>query len=495
MQLGMIGLGRMGGNIVRRLMKHGHSTVVYDKDPKAVAALAADGAAGTSTLEDFVDRLERPRTAWVMLPAGKITEATIEALAKLMQPGDVIIDGGNTFWQDDVRRGAALKAKGIHYVDVGTSGGVWGIERGYCMMIGGDKAVVDRLDPIFACLAPGIGDIPHTPGREGRDPRIEQGYIHAGPVGAGHFVKMIHNGIEYGLMQAYAEGFDILKNANSEALLSEHRFDLDIADIAEVWRRGSVIPSWLLDLTASALAENQSLDNYSGFVEDSGEGRWTVNAAIDEAVAERLLECVTCIEADPKDPSSFDHLKAQLERLEAARATGGNRLFYLATPPGAFAPIARELGRVGLLKEQDGAWRRLVVEKPFGTDLASAKALNSELQKLMDEHQIYRIDHYLGKETVQNILVLRFANGMFEPIWNRNHIDHIQITVDEKLGVGHRGSFYDSTGALRDMLPNHLFQLLSLVAMEPPAKFDAHAVRSEKAEVLAAIQAQSEAEA
>ena len=192
-----------------------------------------------------------------MLPAGKITEATIDALAKLMEPGDVIIDGGNTFWQDDVRRGKALKERGIHYIDVGTSGGVWGIERGYCMMIGGDKAVVDRLDPIFAALAPGIGDIPRTAGRDGRDPRIEQGYIHAGPVGAGHFVKMVHNGIEYGLMQAYAEGFDILKNANIEALPAEHRFDLDIADIAEVWRRGSVIPSWLLDLTASALAKNR----------------------------------------------------------------------------------------------------------------------------------------------------------------------------------------------------------------------------------------------
>ena len=279
MQLGMIGLGRMGGNIVRRLMRSGHQAVVYDKDPKAVAGLAADGATASNALEDFVTRLAKPRTAWVMLPAGKITEATIETLAKLMQTGDVIIDGGNTFWQDD----------GIHYVDVGTSGGVWGIERGYCMMIGGDKAVVDRLDPIFAALAPGIGDIPRTPGREGRDARIEQGYIHAGPVGAGHFVKMIHNGIEYGLMQAYAEGFDILKNANSEALPSEHRFDLDIADIAEAWRRGSVIPSWLLDLTASALAENRSLDNYSGFVEDSGEGRWTVNAAIDEAVPAEVL--------------------------------------------------------------------------------------------------------------------------------------------------------------------------------------------------------------
>jgi glucose-6-phosphate 1-dehydrogenase len=216
---------------------------------------------------------------------------------------------------------------------------------------------------------------------------------------------------------------------------------------------------------------------------------------VDDAIAERLLECVTCIAADPKDPASFDRLRERLEKLEANRATGGNRLFYLATPPDAFAPIARELGRTGLLKEDGGAWRRLVVEKPFGTDLESAKALNNELLKIADEHQIYRIDHYLGKETVQNILVLRFANGMFEPIWNRNHIDHIQITVDEKLGVGHRGSFYDATGALRDMVPNHLFQLLSLVAMEPPIRFDAHSVRSEKADVLAAIQTQSETEA
>jgi glucose-6-phosphate 1-dehydrogenase len=216
---------------------------------------------------------------------------------------------------------------------------------------------------------------------------------------------------------------------------------------------------------------------------------------VDDAIAKRLLECVTSIAADPKDPASFDRMREQLEKLEANRATGGHRLFYLATPPDAFAPIARELGRTGMLKEDGGAWRRLIVEKPFGTDLESAKALNNELLKIADEHQIYRIDHYLGKETVQNILVLRFSNGMFEPIWNRNHIDHVQITVDEKLGVGHRGSFYDATGALRDMVPNHLFQLLSLVAMEPPARFDAHTVRSEKAEVLAAIQTQSEADA
>jgi glucose-6-phosphate 1-dehydrogenase len=215
---------------------------------------------------------------------------------------------------------------------------------------------------------------------------------------------------------------------------------------------------------------------------------------VDEAIAKRLLECVTSIEADPSDPASFDAMAERLHKLETNRSTGGNRLFYLATPPGAFAPIAKQLGRTGMLKE-NGYWRRLVVEKPFGTDLASARALNNELLSIAEEHQIYRIDHYLGKETVQNILVLRFANGMFEPIWNRNHIDHVQITVDERLDVGHRGSFYDATGALRDMVPNHLFQLLSLVAMEPPAKFEAHAVRSEKAEVLAAIQPQSEEEA
>jgi 6-phosphogluconate dehydrogenase len=290
MQIGMIGLGRMGANIVRRLMKNGgRRAVVYDKDNKAVAAVAREGATGASDLEDFVSKLEKPRTVWVMLPAGAITESTIDTIAKLLDRDDVVIDGGNTFWQDDIRRAKTLRAKGIHYVDVGTSGGVWGLERGYCMMIGGDKAVVDRLNPIFAAMAPGRGDIPRTPSRDGRDPRVEQGYIHAGPNGAGHFVKMIHNGIEYGLMQAYAEGFDILKNANIDALPEDHRFKLDLADIAEVWRRGSVIPSWLLDLTASALARSETLEAYSGFVADSGEGRWTINAAIDEAVPAEVL--------------------------------------------------------------------------------------------------------------------------------------------------------------------------------------------------------------
>ena len=289
MQIGMIGLGRMGGNMAKRLMRNGHTCVAFDLTPANVDGLVKEGATGSSSLDDFVKKLSKPRAAWVMVPAGKPTEDTVMALAAKMEPGDIIIDGGNSYFKDDIRRATALKAKGIRYADVGTSGGVWGKERGYCMMIGGDKAVFYRLDPIFAALAPGIGDIPRTPHREGRDGRIEQGYIHAGPVGAGHFVKMIHNGIEYGLMQAYAEGFDILKNASIEALPPEHRFDLDIADIAEVWRRGSVIPSWLLDLTASALAENHTLDNYSGFVEDSGEGRWTVNAAIDEAVPAEVL--------------------------------------------------------------------------------------------------------------------------------------------------------------------------------------------------------------
>src|SRR6266700_7119292 len=231
MQLGMIGLGRMGGNIVRRLMKQGHTAAVYDKDPKAVAALVAEGAAGATTLEEFVAKLTKPRTAWVMLPAGKITEAAIDTLATLMEGGDIIIDGGNSFWQDDVRRGKALKDRGIHYLDVGTSGGVWGLERGYCMMIGGDKAAVDRLDPIFSALAPGAGGIAKTPNREQADPRVTEGYMHAGPAGAGHFVKMVHNGIEYGLMQAYAEGFDIMRGRNSDKLLADERFDINVADV------------------------------------------------------------------------------------------------------------------------------------------------------------------------------------------------------------------------------------------------------------------------
>jgi 6-phosphogluconate dehydrogenase len=289
MQLGMIGLGRMGANIVRRLMRAGHECVVFDRDPAPGMRLAEEGAEAAGSLADFVRALEVPRAVWIMVPAGEATESTIRELAALLTAGDTIIDGGNSFWKDDVRRARELKAKGLSYVDAGTSGGVWGLERGYCLMIGGEKAVVDRLDPIFAALAPGRGDIPVTVTRKGRDSRVEKGYLHAGPSGAGHFVKMIHNGIEYGMMQAIAEGFDILKHANSEKLPADLRLDLDMADIAEVWRRGSVITSWLLDLTATALAEDGALAGYSGHVEDSGEGRWTVQAAIEEAVPAEVL--------------------------------------------------------------------------------------------------------------------------------------------------------------------------------------------------------------
>ena len=289
MQIGVIGLGRMGGNISRRLIRNSHEVVVYDHDAKAVAALAHDGATGTRGLDALVQKLIAPRAVWVMLPAGKITEDVIVALGKLLAAGDIVLDGGNTFWRDDIRRAKMLKERNIHHVDVGTSGGVWGLDRGYCMMIGGDDAIVKRLDPIFAALSPGLGNVPRTPERDGRDPRAERGYIHAGPNGAGHFVKMVHNGIEYGLMQAYAEGFDILKNAGKATLPADERFDLDLADIAEVWRRGSVISSWLLDLTASALAADDALGGFEGVVEDSGEGRWTIMAAIEEAVPADVL--------------------------------------------------------------------------------------------------------------------------------------------------------------------------------------------------------------
>jgi 6-phosphogluconate dehydrogenase len=285
----MIGLGRMGGNMTRRLMQHGHQCLVYDRSADAVHTLEQEGATGASGLKALVERLSAPRVVWMMLPAGAVTEATAMELRDLLHEGDILIDGGNSFYQDDVRRSKILSQKGIRYVDVGTSGGVWGIERGYCMMIGGDKAAFEHIDPILAALAPGIGDIPRTPGREGRDPRVEQGYLYCGPSGAGHFVKMVHNGIEYGLMQAYAEGFDILRNVASEAVPEDRRYDLDLADIAEVWRRGSVISSWLLDLTADALAESPTLSEFSGFVQDSGEGRWTVNAAIEEAVPADVL--------------------------------------------------------------------------------------------------------------------------------------------------------------------------------------------------------------
>jgi len=301
MQLGMIGLGRMGANMVRRLMRSGHQCVVFDRSQDAVKGLAGEGATGASALDDFVAKLKAPRAIWLMVPAA-VVDNTLHDLASHLQKDDVIIDGGNSYYIDDIRRAHELSAKGIHYVDVGTSGGVWGLERGYCQMIGGETEVVKRLDPIFKTLAPGIGNIPRTSGREKASGTAEEGYLHCGPPGAGHFVKMVHNGIEYGLMAAYAEGLNILRHANVGKQTHEvdaettplrnpehYQYDFNLPDIAEVWRRGSVVASWLLDLTASALFKQPDLKNFSGRVSDSGEGRWTITAAIDEGCPAPVL--------------------------------------------------------------------------------------------------------------------------------------------------------------------------------------------------------------
>jgi 6-phosphogluconate dehydrogenase len=301
MQLGMIGLGRMGGNMVRRLLKGGHECVVYNRSASAVAELVKEKALGTTSLPDFVKKLAKPRAVWLMVPTGVVDDVIADLLPH-MERGDILIDGGNSYYIDDIRRAKELKSKGIHYVDVGTSGGVWGLERGYCMMIGGDSAIVKHLDPIFATLAPGRGNIGRTPGREKANGTSEQGYLHCGGHGAGHFVKMVHNGIEYGVMAAYAEGLGVLKAANigkkAGAVDAEttplrdpehYQYDFNLADIAEVWRRGSVVASWLLDLTAIALAKSPKLDGFKGYVDDSGEGRWTINAAIDEAQPAHVL--------------------------------------------------------------------------------------------------------------------------------------------------------------------------------------------------------------
>ncbi|HEX2654931.1 MAG TPA: decarboxylating 6-phosphogluconate dehydrogenase [Xanthobacteraceae bacterium] len=305
MQLGMVGLGRMGANIVRRLMQNGHQCVVFDRDPDAVKQLANEGAIPSASPDDLVAKLKKPSAVWLMLPAGGPTEDAVTQFGNILAAGDILIDGGNTFYKDDVRRAQMLKAKRISYLDVGTSGGVWGLERGYCMMIGGESEPVTRLDPIFAALAPGLGNIPRTPGRDGKDPRPERGYMHCGPSGAGHFVKMIHNGIEYGLMQAYAEGFSILASAEAAARPEDERYDFNLADIAEVWRRGSVISSWLLDLTSNALAGDPRLDGFEGHVEDSGEGRWTINTAIEQAVPANVLSAALYARFRSREKRSF----------------------------------------------------------------------------------------------------------------------------------------------------------------------------------------------
>jgi 6-phosphogluconate dehydrogenase len=303
MQLGMIGLGRMGANMARRLMRAGHACVVFDRDPAAVATLAADGAVATDSIAALAGALAAPRHVWIMVPAGAPTESVIAELAATLAPGDTIVDGGNTYFKDDIRRARELAARGLHYVDAGTSGGVHGLERGYCLMIGGEPAVVERLDPIFAALAPGRGALAPTPGR--MPGTAEDGYLHCGPAGAGHFVKMIHNGIEYGIMQALAEGFELMRGAQNPTVAPEHRFDLPLSDIAELWRRGSVLSSWLVDLAARALAADPTLAQFSGAVGDSGEGRWTVMTAVEEAVPADVITAALYTRFRSRQDASF----------------------------------------------------------------------------------------------------------------------------------------------------------------------------------------------
>ena len=320
MQLGLIGLGRMGGNMARRLIAGGHDIVAWDRSADAVTRVAGDGASGAASLDDLVARLRAPRAVWIMVPAGDPTEQTVAALGERLQPGDTIVDGGNTHFKDDVRRAAALRPKQVEYVDVGTSGGVWGAERGYCLMIGGERGTFERLTPIFRTLAPGEGAVERTPGLAAAT-TAHEGFVHCGPAGAGHFAKMIHNGIEYGLMQSYAEGFDILRHAASQSLPEQHRYEFNLAEIAEVWRRGSVVSSWLLDLTARALSEDPHLERFEGRVADSGEGRWTVAAAIEEEVPADVL--TTALYA--RFRSRRDHTFAE-KLLSALRAQFGGHV-------------------------------------------------------------------------------------------------------------------------------------------------------------------------
>ncbi|MEO8548588.1 MAG: phosphogluconate dehydrogenase (NAD(+)-dependent, decarboxylating) [Kofleriaceae bacterium] len=305
MQLGMIGLGRMGANMARRLMKNGHAIVAYDRSADAVKQLAGEGATGANSLDAMIAAMPKPRHIWIMVPAGGPTESTVEELGRKLEAGDTIIDGGNSYFKDDIRRAKMLAPKKISYVDAGTSGGVYGLERGYCLMMGGDTEVVQRLDPIFKTLAPGRGDVERTPGRDKVGGTAEEGYLHCGPVGSGHFVKMVHNGIEYGIMQAIAEGFDIIQGANNPTVAEDHRMAIPVADVAEVWRRGSVLSSWLVDLTAKSLVDDPKLDKFEGSVQDSGEGRWTLQAAIEEAVPADVIAAALFVRFRSRQTHTF----------------------------------------------------------------------------------------------------------------------------------------------------------------------------------------------